>query len=210
MKRHFGSLKIRHAGRLLAGLFVSMPLCGAGTMAETANGLGRACGTDGDCDGYFRCQSSICAVPPGVHGRAEERTPIAEFTTGGVSRGRFFIEIASDWPQRMRGLSHRPSMAEGWGMLFIFERDVRNAFTMEQVLFPLDMIFMDVAGTVVDVISDARPKQRRLEPAQRYRYVLELNAGTARARGIGLGDRLTLINLPDPPLAIGSHRPPEP
>jgi uncharacterized membrane protein (UPF0127 family) len=188
---------------------VCMYLSGTGAVGS-ADGLGQACGTDADCRGYYRCRSAVCVVPPAVQGRADEGTPVAELASGGVSRGRFFIELASDWPQRIRGLSHRPSMAEGWGMLFLFPNDVRHAFTMKQMHFPLDLIFIDGVGKVVDIVSDARPNQVRLAPTQSYRYVLELNAGTARTHGIRLGDRLTLTSLPDVQQPAGLHPRPEP
>lgn len=160
-------------------------------------GAAVACRTDRDCLGYQRClDGMICTVPPAVLGRKSTRIPTVEFVASGISRGRFFIELARDRFARSRGLSHRPSMADGWGMLFIFPKTVGNAFTMELMRFPLDMIFVGDDGRVVDIIEDAQPKGRRFVSSGTYRYVLELNAGAARSHGIRVGDFLKVAGVP--------------
>jgi uncharacterized membrane protein (UPF0127 family) len=195
---------------LTIGPLLAVSLAGAGGVAAATGGLGQACSSDKDCRRYYRCRGSVCDVPPAMHGHADERTPVAELTSGGVTRGRFFVELAADGYQRMRGLSRRPSMARDWGMLFVFPDDVQHAFTMVQMQFPLDMIFIDGAGKVVDIISDARPGRHRVAPAHPYRFVLELNAGTAHSLGIEPGASLSLTGLRVDRQPAGPQRPPEP
>jgi uncharacterized membrane protein (UPF0127 family) len=162
-----------------------------------------ACRADSDCSGYLRCLDRACAVPPAVVGLATAHTSTVELFAYGTSRGRFFVELARDDYERARGLSYRPSMAQGWGMLFVFPKEVRNAFTMDLMRFPLDMIFIDGSGIVVDIIEEAQPKVRRFAPSSAYRYVLELNAGAARAHGVEVGDMLHSANRSAQDLSIG-------
>ena len=62
---------------------------------------------------------------------------------------------------------------------------------MKNTYIPLDMVFARADGTVVNVITDTVPQtltsHRSTGPA---RYVLELNAGTARRLGIGTASRI--------------------
>lgn len=154
------------------------------------------CRYDRDCSGYYRCLDQICAVPQAVLGRSDGQTPVVEFLSGEMSRGRFFVELARGGFEQRRGLSQRPSMAEGWGMLFVYPKRVQNAFTMALMRFPLDIVFIGDDGVVVDLIEDAQPKTQLLTPSSTYRYALELNAGAVRAHGIQVGDRMKLSGPP--------------
>ena len=176
---------------VLAGLLV------AGTSETSNDPGGKPCRVDRDCNGYYRCLNQVCAVPPAVLGRSDFQTPTAEFLDGDLSRGRFLLELAVDRFQQARGLSHRPSMADGWGMLFVYSQTVNHAFTMALMRFPLDIVFIDGAGTIVDIIESAQPRAVVLVPSRAYRYVLELNAGAVRSRGLRIGDRMRLNRIPD-------------
>jgi hypothetical protein len=133
-----------------------------------------------------------------VLGRSGAQTPVLEFRNGEVSRGQFFVELAKDRIAHARGLSHRPSLARDWGMFFVFPRSVRLPFTMQLMRFPLDLVFIGADGRVADIIADAQPKELALTPSSSYRYVLELNAGAVRARGIRVGDTAKLIGVAAP------------
>ena len=75
-------------------------------------------------------------------------------------------------------------------MLFIFQREGYHSFWMKNTLIPLDILFLDSDGVVVDVqtmyaepgVEDADLK--RYVPARPARYAIEMNAGLAGAYGI--------------------------
>ena len=196
--RVFGciGLVVRSPWRWRPILLVGVCLSGAGMVGGEDRANKELCRFDGDCSGYYRCQDQICVVPPAVLGRSDVQTPVVEFLAGEMSRGRFFVELAREGFEQRRGLSQRPFMAEGWGMLFVYPNRVQNAFTMALMRFPLDMIFIGDDGVVVDLIEDAQPKTQLLVPSSTYRYVLELNAGAVRAHGIQVGDRMELSGPP--------------
>jgi len=186
------SVEVRFALTLALSAIPIVAICDPGRSGKPVS-----CRIDRDCSSYYRCNPErVCAVPPAVLGQSDVRTPRLELVAGELSRGRFFVELARDGFERARGLSHRPGMAVGWGMLFIYPRAVQHAFTMAQMRFPLDMLFMDGSGKVVDIIEDAQPKELVLNSSKAYRYVLELNAGTVRARGVRIGDSMRLDNIP--------------
>ena len=74
-------------------------------------------------------------------------------------------------------VSHLP---ERHGMLFVFEKDAPRQFWMKNTQIPLDMLFFDSAGRLVNMIHGAVPfsltRRNSNGPA---RYVLELNGGAA-------------------------------
>ncbi len=93
----------------------------------------------------------------------------------------FDIELAVTPQERARGLMFRESMPQRAGMLFIFDPPQRVAFWMKNTLIPLDMIFVNRAGEVVNVHSDAIPGDLSLiEGGDSVYAVLEVNAGLAR------------------------------
>lgn len=111
---------------------------------------------------------------------------------------RFRIEVADDPGERAQGLMHVEEMARLAGMLFIYERPQRVSFWMENTLIPLDMIFADETGLVVNVHSNAVPMDRTSIPggSDDIVYVLEINGGMAEDFGIGPGTQLRHASIP--------------
>ena len=103
----------------------------------------------------------------------------------------FGVYLATSFEQQRRGLMFVRDMPETTGMLFIYDTEETRSMWMKNTYIPLDMVFARADGSVVNVISDTVPQtlssNRSTAPA---RYVLELNAGTARRLGIGTGSRI--------------------
>jgi hypothetical protein len=104
-------------------------------------------------------------------------------TPGGPHR--FTIELADTPGERSRGLMFRRSMQPDHGMLFDFQTEQQVAFWMKNTPLPLDMLFIDGGGIVVQIAPDTVPFSETPVPSQRpVRAVLELNAGTSEKLGI--------------------------
>lgn len=103
------------------------------------------------------------------------------------------VEIADTPAEQRRGLMFRRELAEGTGMLFVFEVESEHSFWMKNTYVPLDMIFVSAARRVVGVIADAEPlseDSRTIgKPSQ---YVVEVPAGFARQHGITPGTPVLL------------------
>ena len=109
---------------------------------------------------------------------------------------RFSVWIATDEQSQQRGLMFVREMPRDSGMLFIFSPPRDAAFWMKDTYLSLDLIFIDPAGTVLNIESDARPHS--LEPIESHGPVigvLELRSGTARAIGLAEGYWITLPSL---------------
>jgi uncharacterized protein len=110
----------------------------------------------------------------------------------------FMVEIADNEQARQQGLMYRKELAQGNGMLFIFEKESRVGFWMKNTLIPLDMIFISSNLTVAYVASNVQPCKTvqcpTITPPTPVKYVLEINAGLANKKGIAVGD---VISFPD-------------
>lgn len=115
------------------------------------------------------------------------REDVVDLKAGDAS-ARFTVEIADDMFERARGLMHRTEMPLGHGMLFLFDPPRAVAFWMKDTPLPLDMIFIDETGTVLNVIANAEPFTEDPRPSEGVALaVLEVNGGLAERYGIGKG-----------------------
>ena len=86
---------------------------------------------------------------------------------------------------------HRETLPADAGMLFDFERPRRVSMWMKNTLIPLDMLFIDDAGKVVEIAANTVPHDlTAIGPDAPVRAVLELNGGASAVYGIEAGDRV--------------------
>jgi len=108
---------------------------------------------------------------------------------------RYTVELAADEHSRMRGLMFRESLPLDAGMLFVFESEYPQAFWMKNTLISLDILYFDASARLVSMSTDTPPCKTAYCPsypsAGAARYVLELNAGEAKALQLKPGARLT-------------------
>ncbi len=104
------------------------------------------------------------------------------------------LELAVTPEEISNGLMFRPTLPSDRGMLFLFSVARVPAFWMKNTLVPLDLVFLNGAGTVVDLIPDVQPCAA--EPCPQYvpehpaRAVLELAAGVAAQHHLVVGDTI--------------------
>jgi uncharacterized protein len=122
----------------------------------------------------------------------EPALPVSPLTIE-TARGRFeFMVEVADKPSTWRlGLQRRRNLAADAGMLFNFREPRAISMWMKDTLIPLDMVFIDERGMVVNVAENTVP----LSPATinsngLVLAVLEVNAGTAARLGMHPGDRV--------------------
>jgi uncharacterized membrane protein (UPF0127 family) len=85
----------------------------------------------------------------------------------------------------------RSSLAPDAGMLFDFKVPTVATMWMRNTQIPLDMLFVDANGTIVNIEARAVPESDAvISAAAPVRAVLELNGGTAARLGIAAGDRV--------------------
>lgn len=102
---------------------------------------------------------------------------------------RFVVEIADEQKEREVGLMFRTDLPQDQGMLFDFDEDRLVTMWMRNTPLSLDMVFIDRGGQIVRIARNTTPFSTDIiSSGQPVRYVLEINAGEAEARGIRAGD----------------------
>jgi uncharacterized membrane protein (UPF0127 family) len=104
---------------------------------------------------------------------------------------RFMVELAETPGQMEQGLMFRRSLAPDAGMLFDFKQPTVATMWMRNTLIPLDMLFVDQQGLIVNIAQRAVPESdQTIAAVKPVRVVIELNGGTAERLGIKPGDRV--------------------
>jgi uncharacterized membrane protein (UPF0127 family) len=117
-------------------------------------------------------------------------------TTIFINGHRLVVELALTSESRACGLSHRASLPQNRGMLFVYRRAEVRTFWMKDTLLPLSIAFLDHSGTIINiermVPNQTKVKYRSSLPAQ---FALEVHQGWFKERGIRVGDRV-IFRLP--------------
>jgi len=104
---------------------------------------------------------------------------------------RVDIEIADSDVERSVGLSNRRYLGDYEGMLFIFDNEVQTPFWMKDMLIPLDILFIDSQGYIVDMAVAQQPCVSTSCPAisssKLFQCVLEVNSGFCEENDIEEG-----------------------
>ncbi|MGC8652264.1 MAG: DUF192 domain-containing protein [Candidatus Micrarchaeia archaeon] len=108
--------------------------------------------------------------------------------------GHSYKAILADTPsKRAIGLMFRRSIGSSECMLFIFPRERRYGIWMHNMLFPIDILWLDSDMRVVDMKENAKRCALfdcvTYTPKRAAKYVLEFNAGTIEKARIKLGTK---------------------
>ena len=118
---------------------------------------------------------------------------LAQVTVGPAT---FQVEVAQTIEERQQGLMFRRELPQDQGMLFV-QPPGPAAFWMKNTYIPLDLLYFDADGKLLQIRADTPPCTTPNCPiypsaTATVRYVLEINAGEAARRGIQVGNRLRL------------------
>lgn len=121
---------------------------------------------------------------------APQVEPLAIVTRAGV-RHDFKVEIADTPAAQATGLMSRRTMPQDQGMLFEFGLPAQPvSFWMKDTLIPLDIIFVDPRGVIVNIAAGIPQSLTPIPSGGPVKAVLEINGGLAAKFGIQPGDRV--------------------
>ncbi|MCB9802520.1 DUF192 domain-containing protein [Candidatus Nomurabacteria bacterium] len=109
----------------------------------------------------------------------------------------FQVELARDRTEQTKGLSGRASLAVDEGMLFVYADKQPLRFWMKEMLFPIDLLWID-GKTIVgfeENLPNPVPNTKdedltSFNSPQAVDKVLELPAGTVQRLKIQIGDQI--------------------
>lgn len=107
-----------------------------------------------------------------------------------INNQEFQVLLADDNQERIQGLSGRSSLANNQAMLFVFDEPGKWGIWMKDMLFSIDIVWLDSEKKVVHIEQNVSPQTYPtiFEPTQDSLYVIELNAGTVDMLGLQTGD----------------------
>ena len=104
-------------------------------------------------------------------------------------------EIARTTAQHQQGLMYRRELKDGYGMLFIFERDEFLSFWMKNTLIPLSIAYIASDGRILEIYDMAPENLNPVRSSRSVRYALEVPQGWFSRAGLGPGDMLDISRL---------------
>jgi len=94
------------------------------------------------------------------------------------------VQLADTDHRRADGLMFQEELPYDEGMLFIFDNSEKRTFWMSNMLFSLDIIWIDSQGNIAHIEKNVPPCNTKPEACPRYdsggkevKYVLEVTAG---------------------------------
>ncbi|HMP67577.1 MAG TPA: DUF192 domain-containing protein [Candidatus Paceibacterota bacterium] len=105
------------------------------------------------------------------------------------------VRIANDSVSRTSGLSNVAELGEKNGVFFIFDQADYHGIWMKDMLFSIDIIWIDQNMEVVHIEQNISPNTfpKTFIPNKKSLYVLETNAGFVKKHGIKIGDVVTRL-----------------
>lgn len=106
------------------------------------------------------------------------------------------VEVADEPREQAKGLSGRDSMDQDRGMIFVFPDPIVAGFWMKEMRFPLDFLWVDEYGVIVEITKNVSPDTfpKTFSPSSPVLYVIEVNAGWSDDKNIRVGDKIELEN----------------
>lgn len=104
------------------------------------------------------------------------------------------VEVADTDQSRAQGLMFREHVADGTGMLFVFDHDQVLTFWMKDTLVPLSIAYISSDGKIIDILDMEAQSLKPVVSSRSVRYALEVPQGYFARVGIREGDRV--IGLP--------------
>lgn len=105
---------------------------------------------------------------------------------------QFTVEVVDTPESRAKGLMYVQELADDAGMLFDFKEVRPVSFWMRNTFIPLDMLFIEPDGTVLNIHVNARPHDTTSIPsAGPVQFVLEIAGGRSVELGIEAGDQVS-------------------
>lgn len=102
------------------------------------------------------------------------------------------ILLADTLESREKGLGGRKSIGVDEVMVFVFEKSGKHFFWMKDMLFAIDIVWLNADKEVIHIEREVSPDSfpQSFGPNKESKYVLEFKSGVASSTGIKIGDAI--------------------
>jgi uncharacterized membrane protein (UPF0127 family) len=114
-------------------------------------------------------------------------------TLGGHELDVWVAEVEA---QHLEGLQAVPPIEDGEGMLFVWDEPAQRTFSLKDLDYEVDVVFIGEDGRVLDVDTIGPDGQLVAESAQVVGWVVEVPGGWAQANDVAEGAELSLEGGP--------------
>jgi uncharacterized membrane protein (UPF0127 family) len=122
------------------------------------------------------------------------KTTVLSIEREGITLAEITVEIAKTDEERATGLMHRKKLADGEGMIFVFDRDQQLSFWMKNTIIPLSIAFIASDGSIIE-IKDMQPNDlSSVRSSRSVRYALEVPQGWFGRVNVHAGDHIKIRN----------------
>ncbi len=108
-----------------------------------------------------------------------------------LGASEFTLEVARTADQQAHGLKGRERIMPFGGMLFEFDPPRNVIVTMEDVLLPLDVVFVDASGSVLEILRNLQPGKTLHRSKQPAAAMIEVAASFAQF--VEEGDTIAVV-----------------
>jgi len=109
-----------------------------------------------------------------------------------IGETEIHVRLADTSAEHRQGLSGTKDLADGEGMLFVYDEPAKQGFWMKDMNYSIDIIWIDEKNTVIGIERDVSPNTFPLvfsSPGE-VKYVLEVPAGFSARSNIEIGEIL--------------------
>lgn len=102
-------------------------------------------------------------------------------------------EVADTFAKRKKGLSGRDGLEKGEGMIFLFGQSGKYGFWMNEMKFPIDIVWIN-DNKIVDILPAISPEDQKIVyyPLEDVNCVLELPANFTKENDLQIGKEILL------------------
>jgi uncharacterized membrane protein (UPF0127 family) len=112
-----------------------------------------------------------------------------------ILKGKVYtVDVADTTYTMNKGYSGHPPISHNEGMIFVFPENDKHGFWMKDMLFPIDILWLDAEGTIVHIEHNVTPETYPtvFRSPKAARFVLETNAYYTDTFGITIGQTAVL------------------
>lgn len=166
-------------------------LCGAALLVIVASGVGFVASKQQALQSSVQESKNVLGNPTGIDFEAYEAITLQ------LGDDLVQADLAISTFERVRGLSGRTHLAEQEGLFFVFSHNSKHGIWMKDMLFAIDIIWLDQEFRVVDIVERATPESfpQVFEPREDARYVLEVPSGFTKAANVTINDTMIITDV---------------